>query len=83
MHDPNDCNEEVVEFTVVQRLLFRKSIRRACANCLATDVKLKTCERCYDALYCKRYVFSIHFSNYGMNCLGVAFHSKLIQKTQS
>uniref|UniRef100_F1KRM8 ubiquitinyl hydrolase 1 n=1 Tax=Ascaris suum TaxID=6253 RepID=F1KRM8_ASCSU len=54
VHDASDCNEETVELIVVQRLLYRKSLMRACANCHATDEKLKSCERCYDALYCKR-----------------------------
>ncbi|VIO94805.1 Ubiquitin carboxyl-terminal hydrolase family protein [Brugia malayi] len=54
VHDPYDCNDDIVEFAVVQRLLYRKGIGRACAFCHATDVKLKTCERCYDAFYCNR-----------------------------
>lgn len=54
VHDPYDCNDDVVEFAVVQRLLYRKGIGLACANCKAADEKLKTCERCYDALYCNR-----------------------------
>ncbi|VDP23199.1 unnamed protein product [Onchocerca flexuosa] len=54
VHDPYDCNDEIVEFAVVQRLLYRKGIGRACVYCQAADVKLKTCERCYDAFYCNR-----------------------------
>lgn len=61
VHDPYDCNDDVVEFAVVQRLLYRKGIGLACANCKAADEKLKTCERCYDALYCNRFVFNIFF----------------------
>lgn len=52
--DPVKCEEEVLELYVVQRLLFRKSLTRACANCHSTDEKLKSCERCYDVFYCKR-----------------------------
>lgn len=62
VHDPTDCNEEVVEFMVVQRLLYRRSLLRACANCHLTDEKLKSCERCYDALYCKRECQIEHWS---------------------
>uniref|UniRef100_A0A0R3S6I2 Ubiquitin carboxyl-terminal hydrolase n=1 Tax=Elaeophora elaphi TaxID=1147741 RepID=A0A0R3S6I2_9BILA len=54
VHDPYDCNDDIIEFAVVQRLLYRKGIGRACVYCQATDVKLKTCERCYDAFYCNR-----------------------------
>lgn len=59
VHDPYDCNDDIIEFAVVQRLLYRKGIGRACAYCQATDVKLKTCERCYDAFYCNRFIFNL------------------------
>ncbi|MFH4973766.1 hypothetical protein AB6A40_000475 [Gnathostoma spinigerum] len=54
VHDPADFNEPIVEFFVIQRLLYRKGLLRACANCNTSEGKLKTCERCYDILYCKR-----------------------------
>ncbi|VDN58555.1 unnamed protein product [Dracunculus medinensis] len=54
VHDPLDCNEEVVELFVIQRLLYHKSIVRACANCHTTETSLKVCDGCYDSFYCKR-----------------------------
>lgn len=56
MHDPEDCNEQVIELLVTQRLLYRKSISRECSNCFSSDDKLKACERCYDVFYCGRHV---------------------------
>ncbi|VDN22640.1 unnamed protein product [Gongylonema pulchrum] len=40
-----DALSRLVNVNPRARLLFRKSIKRACANCLSTDVKLKACER--------------------------------------
>ncbi|EJD74155.1 ubiquitin carboxyl-terminal hydrolase [Loa loa] len=68
VHDPYDCNDDIVEFAVVQRLLYRKGIRRACAYCQATDVKLKTCERCYDAFYCNRECQMGDWPDHKINC---------------
>lgn len=62
LHDPDDCNEEVVELAVVQRLLYRRSIVRACANCFNTEDKLRSCDRCYDVFYCRRECQVDHWS---------------------
>uniref|UniRef100_A0A914WAM8 Ubiquitin carboxyl-terminal hydrolase n=1 Tax=Plectus sambesii TaxID=2011161 RepID=A0A914WAM8_9BILA len=52
VHDSSEANEEVLEFYVVQRLLFRKSSGGFCNNCLTQSTRLLACERCYDAFYC-------------------------------
>ncbi|VDN06160.1 unnamed protein product [Thelazia callipaeda] len=68
VHVPYDCNDEVLEFAVVQRLLYRKDIERACIYCHASDVKLKTCDRCFDAFYCNRQCQIADWQEHKISC---------------
>ncbi|KAF1765351.1 hypothetical protein GCK72_005303 [Caenorhabditis remanei] len=53
-HDESECNEEVVVLHVVQRELYRSSLKYICHECGNSKVKLKACEECYDAVYCSK-----------------------------
>uniref|UniRef100_A0A8R1HZH3 ubiquitinyl hydrolase 1 n=1 Tax=Caenorhabditis japonica TaxID=281687 RepID=A0A8R1HZH3_CAEJA len=54
LHDESECNEEVVVLNVVQRELYRSGLKYACHECGTSQVKLKSCEECYDAVYCSK-----------------------------
>lgn len=54
MNDETEANEEIVVLHVVQRELYRKNLKYSCHECGKSQVKLKACEECYDAVYCSK-----------------------------
>lgn len=54
VHDESECNESVVILHVLQRELYRSSLKYVCHECGNSKVKLKACEECYDAVYCSK-----------------------------
>lgn len=53
-HDESECNEPVIVLHVLQRELYRSSLKYVCHECGNSKVKLKACEECYDAVYCSK-----------------------------
>ncbi|CAI2345632.1 unnamed protein product [Caenorhabditis sp. 36 PRJEB53466] len=54
IHDESECKEDVLVLYVLQRQLYRDTLKYACHECGKSQVKLKSCDQCYDAFYCSK-----------------------------